>query len=100
VASGGVRFLQWRLPQIKRSAAKAAFAGLVGTDSSQEVDLAKGWPEDVCEIELAMHALPEKETRQTDFAARSNNQIGIGQIRRIEIAADCLGRDPLDSSRQ
>jgi hypothetical protein len=44
-----------------------------------------------------MHALPEKETRQTDFAARSNNQIGIGQIRRIERAADCLGRDPLDS---
>ena len=28
----------------ERSAAKAAFAGLIGTDSSQEVDLAKGRP--------------------------------------------------------
>src|SRR6266699_3141745 len=78
------------------SPAEAAVARLIGTDGAQEIDLAKCRPQDVREVELAVYALPEQEPRQADFAARPDDQIGIGQVRRIKMASDGLGRDALD----
>src|ERR1051325_4604291 len=66
---------------------------LKGAYGSQEVYLAEGRPEDVGEIELAIGALPQEKARKADLAACPDDQVGIRQIGRIEIAADRLGRD-------
>jgi hypothetical protein len=62
------------------SAAIAAVARLIGADGAKEIDLAKFRPQHVRKVGLAMHALPEQEARQPDFATRSDDQIGIRQI--------------------
>ena len=41
------------------SAAKATSARLVGTDSAEEVNLAKRRPQYICVVELAVHPLPK-----------------------------------------
>jgi len=43
------------------SAAKAAVARLIGTDGTQEVNLAKCWPQHIRKVELTVHALPKQE---------------------------------------
>src|SRR5262249_30233929 len=78
------------------SAAKAAVARLIGTDGSEEVNLAKCRPQHIRKVELTVHALPKKETGQADFATRSDDQVGIGQVRCIEMASYSLGCDTLD----
>src|SRR5665213_2895629 len=47
-----------------------------------------GWHE----YQFAIGRLPEQEIRQPLLAAGADNQIGIGNIRRIEITADALHR--------
>jgi hypothetical protein len=78
------------------SAAIAAVARLIGADGAKEIDLAKFRPQHVRKVGLAMHALPEQEARQPDFATRSDDQIGIRQICPIEMTSDSLGRNALD----
>jgi len=52
----GVGYCDW-----DGSAPKAAVARLIGTDGSQEVNLAKCWPQHIRKVELAVHALPKQE---------------------------------------
>ena len=75
------------------SAAIAAAARLIGADGAKEIDLAKCRPQHVRKVGLAMHALPEQEARQPDFATRSDDQIRIRQICPIEMTSDSLGRN-------
>src|SRR5262249_28418520 len=78
------------------SAAEAALALLIGTNCTQEVDLAEGRPVRVAEVELAVGALPQEEARQPDLAAGADDEIRIRQIRRVEVLTDCLLGDPVD----
>ena len=43
-------------------ATKAAVARLIGTDGTQEVNLAQCRPQHIRKVELAVHALPKKKT--------------------------------------
>src|SRR5262249_62065667 len=90
--SGGGRAAQHALLS---SAAEAAAARLIGTDGAEEVNLAKGRPQHIRKVEFAMHALPKQETWQADFAACSGDQVGIGQVRCIEMTSYSLGGDAL-----
>src|SRR6266566_112223 len=97
------RSLACRRRHVRRprlSPTEAAVACLIGTDRAQEVDLAKSRPQDICKVELTVYALPEQETGQADFAAGSDDQVGIGQVRRIKMASDGLGCDALNHVRQ
>src|SRR5882724_11632237 len=66
---------------------------LKGAYGPQEIDPAEGRPKHDREIELAIGALPQEKARKSDLAACPDDQIGIGQIGRIEITADRLGRN-------
>jgi hypothetical protein len=78
------------------SATKPPLPVLVGPDCSQEVDLPKGRPRHVAEIEFAVGALPEEKAGQADFAARSDDQIGIRHSSGVKVAGDPLAGDPSD----
>jgi len=43
-------------------AAKAAVARLIGTDGTQEVNLAQCRPQHIRKVELTVHALPKQKT--------------------------------------
>src|SRR5579862_4449363 len=73
---------------------------LESAHGTQEVHLAEGGPEHVGEIEFAVGALPQQEPRKADLAAGPDDELGIGEIWRIEIAADRFGRHQLDGFRQ
>jgi len=51
-----------RLDTLLSSASEPAVARLIGTHGPQEINLAKGRPQHIRKVELAMHALPEQET--------------------------------------
>src|SRR5262245_65238074 len=73
-----------------RSGSEAAVSLLVAPDGAQEVDLAEGRPVDVAEVKLAVGALPQQEARQPDLAGGPDDQVGIGEIRGVEVPADLL----------
>src|SRR6516162_4923179 len=70
------------------SLAEAAAALLERPDRAQEIDLAQGRPEHVGEVEFAIGALPQEKPGEPDLAARADDQVGIRQVRRVEVAAD------------
>src|ERR1700740_3229021 len=75
---------------------EAPVALLERAHRAQKVDAAERGPEDVGEVELAVHALPQHEAGQADLAAGADDQVGFGQVRRVEITADRFGRDVFD----
>src|SRR4051812_13498116 len=78
------------------SAAETAPPLLKGTDRPQEIDLAKGRPQRIGEIEFAVRALPQQETREADHTAGADDQVGVRQTGRIEMAGDGLRSDAID----
>src|SRR5882724_4437114 len=82
--------------QAAGSAAESPLALLVGTDGSQEVDLAEGRPVRVAEVEFAVGALPQEEAREPDLTAGADDEIRIRQVRRVEVLADRLLGDAVD----
>src|SRR6516165_11360268 len=88
------------LPQSGLSTAEAAATLLVGADRAQKIDLPEGRPQHVGEIELAVGALPQEKTGQTDLAARADDQVGIGQPGGVEMLGDRLWGDALNRLRQ
>src|SRR5262245_6221946 len=82
-------------PRRRSSNANSLWLGAVG---AKEIDLAKCRLQHVHKVELATHALPKQEARQPDFATRSDDQIGIRQVRRTEMTSDSLGRNALDTA--
>src|SRR5262249_36862720 len=83
-----------------RSAAVTPLAFLVGPDGAQEIDFAKGRPQYIGEIELAVRALPEQESGETDFATGSDDQIWVRDAGSVEMCPDRLGCDPVDGGSQ
>src|SRR5271155_455127 len=63
-------------------------------DRPQEIDLAKGRPQDIGEIKFAVRTLPQKKAGEADFAAGADDQIGVRNAGGVEMGADRLGRDP------
>src|SRR6516162_11638709 len=89
-----------RAPPTRRSTAVAAAALLEGPDRAQKVDLAKGRPQDVGKIELAVGALPQQEPGETDLPARADDQVRIRQTGSVEMAGDGFGSNAFDRLRQ
>jgi hypothetical protein len=58
----------------------AATADLEATYGAQEVDFAKGRPWDVGKVELAIHALPEHETAEAYFSARTHDEVWLRNV--------------------
>ena len=73
--------------------AEAPLPLLIIADRPEKIDLAKGGPVGVAEIELTIGALPEEEAGEAEFATRPDDEIRIGKIIHIEILADLFGRD-------
>src|SRR5207247_3782821 len=69
---------------------------LESAHGAQEVDLPERRPVNVAEVELAVRALPEQEPREPHLAARSNDQVGIGKVGRVEVPGESLLGDALD----
>jgi len=69
----------------------ASMALLKGADRAQEIDPTKLRPEHIREVEFAVRALPQQETGEPDLAARSDDQVGIGQVGGIEIGPIASG---------
>ena len=45
-------------------------------------------PQDVGEIELGIRRLPEEEVAEPKFARGADNEVGIGNVGRVEEAAE------------
>jgi hypothetical protein len=80
--------LVWLKP--KSSFSKTPVALLEIPQRSQKIDASKGWPIHIREVKFAENALPQQESGKSDLAARSNDELRIGEIWRIERAANCL----------
>src|SRR5439155_16649 len=76
--------------------AEAAVTLLEGAHGAEEIGRPERRPVDVAEVELAVRALPEEEPRQAHLAARPDDEVGIGQIGRVEVLGERLLRDALD----
>src|SRR5213078_4680088 len=75
---------------------EAAIALLERAHGAQEVDPPERRPVDVAEVELAVRALPEHEPREPHLATGPDDEIGVGQVGRVEVLGERLLRDPLD----
>jgi hypothetical protein len=60
---------------------------------SEEVDLTESRPIGVAEVELRVGALPEQEVGQPLLAAGSDDHVGIGEARVVEVRRDAVHRD-------
>jgi len=74
----------------KSSFSKTPLALLEIPQRSQKIDASKGWPIHIREVKLAENALPQQESGKSDLTARSNDEVRIGEIWRIERPANCL----------
>ena len=68
----------------------ATLALLVVVDSLVEVFVAKVGPQQVGEIELGIGCLPEQEVADTQFAAGTDEEVGVGIVAGGEVATQCL----------
>ena len=75
-------------------AAEPALAAAIFGDRAFERGAVEIRPIGRHEHELAVGRLPQQEIRQPLLAAGADDQVGIGQIRRIEIAARACPRSP------
>src|SRR3954454_18087485 len=74
---------------------EAALATGVRSQRAQEVDAPEVGPVGVVEIELRVRRLPQQEARQPLFAARPDDQVGIGLTARVEVLGDVLDVEDL-----
>ena len=70
-----------------RPAEPAPPLGVLGERGAQ-VALVEVGPEAVDEHELRVGELPEHEVRDAELAARADQQVGIGQLGRVEIRGE------------
>src|SRR5665811_828838 len=78
---------------LRDQAAEPALALLVFADRRFERGTVEVGPIDRQEHQFAIGRLPEQEVRQALFAAGADNEIGIGQIGRVEECPDRLDGD-------
>src|SRR5574337_471299 len=79
-----------------RSYPETALALLKASNRSKKVDLSKDRPVRITKVILAVRTLPEQEPTQSNLTAGPNNEIGVGQIVRIEILADLINGNLID----
>src|SRR5215510_393325 len=60
--------------------AVSSLALLVFDDGLKQIRAAKVWPQHICYVDLTISNLPEQEIRYSHFAARSHQQIRVGQV--------------------
>src|SRR5262249_9648132 len=70
------------------------------TDRPQEVDLAKRRPVHLGEVKFRGCALPQQESREPDLSAGADDEVGIGQIRRVDVPSDCVRGHGVDDILQ
>ena len=69
-------------------AAEASPAARVLLERAAQVARVEVRPEPVDEDELRVRELPEHEVRDAQLAARADQQVGVGQLRRVEVLRD------------
>ena len=94
----------WRLD--RSPAAEAAAAARVLVERVLEVARAEVGPELVDEDELGVGELPEQEVRDAQLAGGADEQVGVGQLGRVEVGGERRSRrsrrgsTPLSTSRR
>ena len=73
---------------LSRLSPEATLSLLIARNGAQKIDLQKGGPINVGEVELAVGALPQKGIPTGAFAAGPDDQIRIGQPCGVEVAID------------
>src|SRR5579883_1735424 len=79
-----------RTLELAVDAAELPLALRVGVDGFFELLLAEVGPQDGRGVVLAVGRLPDEEVAQAHLARRPDHQVGIGQLRGVEIAAEQL----------
>src|SRR5215208_6604226 len=69
-------------------AAEPAAALRIGGEGGAKLAGAEVGPQRVDEHELGVRELPEEEVRDPELAARPDQQVGIGKVRRMEVRRD------------
>ena len=74
-------------------AAEAAFAALEVGDGFEQMDAAEVGPEALGDEDLGVGDLPQKIVGDAHLARGADEQIGVGHVRRVEMAVDVFFGD-------
>src|SRR5919106_6148395 len=72
----------------------------IGPQGAKEVHLTEIRPVGVGEVVLGVGRLPQQEPRQPDLARGADDQVGVWDSGRIEVAGDLVGGDEAGGLRQ